>query len=598
MKVVSPGDRLKKRLTASTQAQSLVLLASVAMVGAPGLARLGDAQRSLLTERSDAQPMRLTATAGSPVQVGSRANASVLSNLIKLASKAERRMEDLLAAKPYRVAVEPRSFRVDPAQMIPEGLSAKQFEQRLADVSQRVRNGGALSSTEEIVEALGGSTPLTYFAADVLTDARNVQRVIKEFAERDDVWLRYSFPNDVNFDATTVEGISMVQEAMTVNVPFFRADGPVGQLLDGYKARRQYFDEVFEAAKKGRHYEGAVPESFGTAVMNDAEFDEYLNLVEEIADLRKRQAVIKTGGPEWEAALTEAIEAYRPEVQEDLRIGFRPLAYRELAQQSGIKANQGLVFYGPPGTGKTFLAKALANLLTGDTRRVRVVRGGELTSKYVGETGQNILALTEWAQELAKADPDTPVAIVLDEIDALLPDKTATSTTSNDLNTRGTALAAIEELLKENPNVLILGASNNPTKLDSALIRKGRIGTQVEISAPDTNGIEAVFRYHLRELMESGNLADDVDVQRLAKLSGLVTFAEIEFLVDQAKRLWFNGNLGAAEPAKLSMSHLRRALESLDTEVLEPPSGPTIGFQASLENIRRANAARGRGAKP
>ena len=62
-------------------------------------------------------------------------------------------------------------------------------------------------------------------------------------------------------------------------------------------------------------------------------------------------------------------------------------------------------------------------------------------------------------------------------------------------------------------DVVVMGASNRLQDLDPALLRPGRFDRQVNISAPDLAGREAIFRVHTR----SKPLAADVDLSLLAR---------------------------------------------------------------------------------
>src|SRR5690606_31812424 len=60
--------------------------------------------------------------------------------------------------------------------------------------------------------------------------------------------------------------------------------------------------------------------------------------------------------------------------------------------------------------------------------------------------------------------------------------------------------------------VIVLGATNRPDVLDSALLRAGRFDRQISIDKPDIVGREAIFRVHLGPT----RTADAVDARKLA----------------------------------------------------------------------------------
>lgn len=72
-----------------------------------------------------------------------------------------------------------------------------------------------------------------------------------------------------------------------------------------------------------------------------------------------------------------------------------------------------LLMFGPPGTGKTEFVKHLGKELD---RKVLVMKGSDLLSKYVGESEQNI------AKAFQRAETEH-VILFFDEIDGLVQDR-------------------------------------------------------------------------------------------------------------------------------------------------------------------------------
>ena len=72
-----------------------------------------------------------------------------------------------------------------------------------------------------------------------------------------------------------------------------------------------------------------------------------------------------------------------------------------------------LLMFGPPGTGKTEFVKHLGKELD---RKVLVMKGSDLISKYVGESEQNI------AKAFQRAETEH-VILFFDEIDGLVQDR-------------------------------------------------------------------------------------------------------------------------------------------------------------------------------
>ena len=84
-----------------------------------------------------------------------------------------------------------------------------------------------------------------------------------------------------------------------------------------------------------------------------------------------------------------------------------------------------------------------------------------------------------------------------------------------------------------NADVIVLGATNRPDVLDSALLRPGRFDRRVAVQAPDSKGREEILRVHTRSVPLGG----DVDLQRLAQSTPGMVGADLANLVNEAALL-------------------------------------------------------------
>ena len=90
-----------------------------------------------------------------------------------------------------------------------------------------------------------------------------------------------------------------------------------------------------------------------------------------------------------------------------------PLLYPEIFQRFKITPPRGVLFHGPPGTGKTLMARALANSVSSEGRKVTFYmrKGADALSKWVGEAERQLRLLFEEARK------NQPSIIFFDEID-------------------------------------------------------------------------------------------------------------------------------------------------------------------------------------
>ena len=195
-----------------------------------------------------------------------------------------------------------------------------------------------------------------------------------------------------------------------------------------------------------------------------------------------------------------------------------PLEYPRLFEATGTTPPTGILLHGPPGTGKTLLARALAHE---SGVNVIHVAGPELLDKYVGESEKAVREVFERARQTA------PTIVFFDEIDAI-----AARRRGEDDVTERVVSQLLAELdgMAENPNLVVLAATNRRDALDPALLRPGRLEVHVEVPEPDEAARRAILDVHAA----GKPLADDVDLAALAaKLEG-ATGADIEALVREA----------------------------------------------------------------
>ncbi|EMA50316.1 CDC48 family AAA ATPase [Halococcus thailandensis] len=200
------------------------------------------------------------------------------------------------------------------------------------------------------------------------------------------------------------------------------------------------------------------------------------------------------------ATLTEAVEW--------------PLSYSALFEATATDPPAGVLLHGPPGTGKTLLARALAG--ESDVNFISVA-GPELLDRYVGESEKAI------REVFARARQAAPAIVFFDEIDAVAGGRGETHEVTERVVSQ--LLTEIDGLA-ENPNLMVLAATNRMDAIDPALLRPGRIETHIEVPAPDEAARRAIFAVHT----DDKPVAEDVDLDRLAADAEGYSGADIEAL--------------------------------------------------------------------
>jgi len=160
-----------------------------------------------------------------------------------------------------------------------------------------------------------------------------------------------------------------------------------------------------------------------------------------------------------------------------------PLLYPNLFTSSSslLGAPKGVLLFGPPGCGKTMLAKALAKE-SGAT--FINIAASVLTNKWYGESNKLVAGLFGLARKTQ------PSIIFIDEIDSFLRERTkgdheVTGMMKAEFMTFVPSFTVVyvesyflflhrlwDGLLSGTDRILVLGATNRPNDIDSAILRR------------------------------------------------------------------------------------------------------------------------------
>nr|CAB3497112.1 unnamed protein product [Digitaria exilis] len=213
------------------------------------------------------------------------------------------------------------------------------------------------------------------------------------------------------------------------------------------------------------------------------------------------------------------LEGVKRELQETVQY---PVEHPEKFEKFGMSPSKGVLFYGPPGCGKTLLAKAIANECQANFISIK---GPELLTKWFGESEANVREIFDKARQSA------PCVLFFDELDSIATQRGGRVGGGAEASDR-----VLNQLLTEmdgmgaKKTVFIIGATNRPDIIDSALLRPGRLDQLIYIPVPDEASRLQIFKACLRK----SPVAKDVDLAALAKFTAGFSGADITEICQRA----------------------------------------------------------------
>lgn len=233
-----------------------------------------------------------------------------------------------------------------------------------------------------------------------------------------------------------------------------------------------------------------------------------------------RETVVEVPNVNWDDI--GGLDSVKLELQELVQY---PVEHPEKFLKFGMQPSRGVLFYGPPGCGKTLLAKAIANECQANFISVK---GPELLTMWFGESEANVRDIFDKARAAA------PCVLFFDELDSIAKSRGASVGDAG-----GAADRVINQILTEmdgmgaKKNVFIIGATNRPDIIDSAILRPGRLDQLIYIPLPDEKSREAIFKANLRK----SPVAADVDLPYIAKMTHGYSGADITEICQRACKL-------------------------------------------------------------
>merc|ERR1719197_1370356 len=253
-----------------------------------------------------------------------------------------------------------------------------------------------------------------------------------------------------------------------------------------------------------------------------------------------------------------------------------PIEYPELYKKFGQTPSRGALLWGPPGCGKTLLAKAIA---TECAANFISIKGPELLTMWFGESEANVRDVFDKARSAA------PCVLFFDELDSI-----AKSRGGSGGDGGGASDRVINQILTEmdgmgsKKNVFIIGATNRPDIIDSAIMRPGRLDQLIYIPLPDDGSRMAILKSNLRK----SPVADTVDLPYLAKMNRGFSGADLTEICQRACKLAIRESIDADIKREKEKQRAGATTMDVDDEEDLVPEITKAHFEEAMKFARRS----------
>ncbi len=243
------------------------------------------------------------------------------------------------------------------------------------------------------------------------------------------------------------------------------------------------------------------------------------------------------------------------DVKKKIRMNFiLPLKQPELFAAYGKEAGGSLLLYGPPGCGKTFLARAVAGEINANFMHIELQA---ILGMYVGQSENNLHDIFEKARE------HKPCVIFIDELDAMGGSRNQMRQ-HHDRILVNQLLMELDGLRSANDEVFVIGATNTPWYLDSALRRPGRFNHMIFVPPP-----AEPERSTILELKLANKPVEKLDLTRIARETKHFSGADLEQIVKDAIEVALERTLETGDIQPITQDDLRKAAKHRKATTLD-----------------------------
>jgi transitional endoplasmic reticulum ATPase len=174
--------------------------------------------------------------------------------------------------------------------------------------------------------------------------------------------------------------------------------------------------------------------------------------------------------------------------------------------------------------------------------------------------------------------------VFFDEIDTIFPIRSDSDKSANTERLVTTLLTEMDGL-EEIRNVVVIGATNRPDKIDPAILRPGRFDHIIELLLPDFAAREAILHIHTQKKP----IEPDIKLKYLAEETDGFSGAEIKGVTNLASSYTTSRFLEKLKRTQQSPTNeeVKKATESQKPKILKEDLDKAIEvFRSSMKNRR------------
>jgi SpoVK/Ycf46/Vps4 family AAA+-type ATPase len=213
-----------------------------------------------------------------------------------------------------------------------------------------------------------------------------------------------------------------------------------------------------------------------------------------------------------------------------------PHKFSKMAKAYGRKNAGSALLYGPPGCGKTYSACALA----GETERMF------WRASLSDIVGPGFSTHFDVWKKVGR------MVVLIDEIEVL-----AVNREIEGMSTRMLTNQLLTQLdtLDEKNGLFLLGSTNTPWLLDTAMIRSGRLDKLIYVGVPDLNTRIGLLKYYSKDLP-----LGKVDFEEIARKTEFYSCSDIELVCSDASAAPFQRATVTGKVEKVEQEDFENAL--------------------------------------